>query len=329
MARIVRYLENGGPEVLRVEAGDPGRPGPGEVLIGIEAIGLNRAEAAQRGGHYIVQPPLPARLGQECAGTIVAVGPDVDDWSVGDRISTLPAGRPGNYGCYASETLWPAASLIRRASELDAQQSAATWVAFLTAWGGLIEAGRLRAGEVVIIPAASSSVGLAALQIARDIGAIPIAMTRSSAKSREIEAAGAAHVIVTDEQDMVAEVKRLTDDRGVPLIFDPVAGPFAEKLTECLADEGVLIIYGGMSNEPLTFPRHAAIRRNLTIRGYNFFGLAADRTRRAAVVAAITERLLDGRFTMPIAASFALEDVVEAHRALERNAHVGKIIMTT
>lgn len=329
MAKIVRYAENGGPEVLRVEDGDAGRPGKGEVLLAVEAIGLNRAEAAQRGGHYIVQPPLPARLGQECAGTILAIGPDVTGWAVGDQVSTLPAGRPGNYGCYASETLWPATSLLRRPDGLDAKQAAATWVAFFTAWGGLVEAGRLSAGEAVVIPAASSSVGLAAIQVARDLGAIPIAATRGGTKLREIEAAGAAHIIVTGEQDIVAEVKRFTGDCGAPLIFDPVAGGFAETLTECLADEGMLIIYGGMSNEPFILPRHAAIRRNLTVRGYNFFGLVADRKRRETVGATITERLLDGRFAMPIAETFALDDVVEAHRALERNEHVGKIVITT
>ena len=200
-------------------------------------------------------------------------------------------------------------------------------MAFFTAWGGLSEAGRLRAGDPVVIPAASSSVGLAAIQIARDLGAIPIATTRTGAKVQEIERAGASHVIITGEQDIVSEVKSLTEGRGVPLIFDPVAGSFAETLTECLADEGVLIIYGGMSNEPFVFPRHAAIRRNLTVRGYNFFGLVADSRRREAAGTAIAERVLDGRFAMPVAETFMIENVVEAHRCLERNEHAGKILL--
>jgi NADPH2:quinone reductase len=327
MARIVRYHETGSPDVLRVEDGDPGRPGPGEVLLAVEAIGLNRAEAAQRGGHYIVTPPLPARLGAECAGTILAVGPDVTQWRQGDLITTLPPGKPGNFGSYASETLWPATSLMARTAELDVVRSAATWVAFFTAWGGLIDAGKLVAGDFVIITAASSSVGLAAIQIAKNHGAIPIATTRKSTKNAALMAAGAAYVITTEEQDLAAEVKRITGGAGVPLIFDPIAGPFVDTLFECLSVDGVLMIYGGMSNQPAVFPRHAAIGRNLTMRGFNFFGLIASPERRAPVQAAILERVLDGRYTMPIAATFGLEDVVEAHRLLERNEHIGKIVL--
>ncbi|ATE64641.1 zinc-dependent alcohol dehydrogenase family protein [Rhizorhabdus dicambivorans] len=327
MTDIVRYHEIGGPEVLKVEQGDPGAPGDGEVLIAIEAIGLNRSEAAQRAGTYIVRPPLPARLGHEAAGTILAVGANVTGWQIGDAVSTLPPMRPGDYGTYAGQTLWPATQLIRRPEGLSAEQAAASWVAFLTAYGGLCEAGGLRAGQPVVISAASSSVGLAAIQIARAVGAIPIATTRQAAKRAALEQAGAAYVVISDEQDVVAEIRRATGGAGAPLIFDPVAGPFAERLMECLAPDGMLIVYGGLSNQPATFPRHLAIGRNLTMRGYNFFPLAADAARRAEAMAMISAGLEAGRFDMPVAARFALAEVGGAHRALEANAHIGKMLL--
>jgi NADPH:quinone reductase-like Zn-dependent oxidoreductase len=329
LAKIVRFYETGEPEVLRVENGDPGQPGPGEVLLKVEAIGLNRGEAAFRGGHYLVKPSLPSVLGAECSARIIALGDGVEGWSVGDAVFTLPTFPAGAYGIYASEAIVPASCMVRRPEWLDPAQSAATWVAFLTAWGGMVETGKLAKGQYVIIPAASSSVGLAAVQVARDLGAIPIATTRRRDKADALTAVGAAYVVATEEDKLPEEVARITGSKGVELIFDPVAGPYVETLFECLADEGVLMIYGGIANQPATFPRQPAIRRNLTMRGYNILRLLSDRSRLEAAYSYLAERLRDGRFKMPIANIFNLDDIVEAHRCLEANLHVGKIVVVT
>jgi NADPH:quinone reductase-like Zn-dependent oxidoreductase len=329
LAKIVRFHETGGPEVLRVEDGDPGEPKAGEVLLEIEAVGVNRGEAAFRGGHYIVKPSFPSRIGAESSGRVSRLGAGVEGWAVGDAVFTLPTFPVGAYGVYASEAVVPVSSLVKRPEWLDPLQSAATWVAFLTAWGGMVETGKLASGEFVIIPAASSSVGLAAVQIARDLGAAPIATTRRRGKADALIEAGAAHVVATEEEDIREAVARITDGKGVRFIFDPVAGPYAETLFECLSDDGVLMIYGGMANQPATFPRQLAIRRNLTMRGYNFFPLLADKARFKVAYDYIAERLCNGGFKMPIARTFDLGDVVEAHRCLESNQHVGKILLTT
>lgn len=329
MAKIIRFHELGGPEVLRVEERDPGEPGAGEVLVAIEAIGLNRGEAAFRGGHYIHKATLPSLLGGEAAGHVLAAGPGVEGWAPGDLFTMLPLYPIGQYGTYANETLLPAASLMRRPPSQDAISSAASWVAFLTAWGGLIETAQLAAGTFVIITAASSSVGLAAIQIAKQAGAIPIAATRGSSKASALRAAGAAHVVATEEQDIVAFVHELTAGKGVPLVFDCVAGPGVDQLSQCLAEDGMLMIYGGMANQPATFPRHLAIRRNLTLRGYNFFAMLSVPERKARAIEAILSGMDEGHFRMPIAEVFDLDNIVEAHRMLERNEHIGKIIVTT
>ncbi|MBY8824922.1 zinc-dependent alcohol dehydrogenase family protein [Sphingomonas colocasiae] len=328
MAKVFRFHELGGPEVLRLEDIEIGDPGPGEVKLRIEAIGVNRGEAAMRGGHYIVAPPLPSRLGSEAAAIVEAVGPGVTQWQAGDRVSTLPAQPLERYSTYGEETLFPADRLVRRPDTLDAVQSAASWVAFLTAWGGLIEAGGLHAEQPVVITAASSSVGIAAIQIVRTAGAIPIATTRTADKAGALLAAGAIEVIATDEEDVVERIRALTGGNGASLIFDPVAGPLAEKLCEALADNGTLIIYGGLSKQPAVFPRHLMIRSNLAMRGFNFNPMLVDHARRERALAAITPYLADGSWRMPIAHQFALADMAEAHRALERNEHAGKIIVT-
>ncbi|MGE3303859.1 MAG: zinc-dependent alcohol dehydrogenase family protein [Hyphomonadaceae bacterium] len=329
MAKIVRFHETGGPEVLRLEEGDPGKPGPGHALVKIDAIGLNRGEAAFRGGHYIVKPTLPSVIGSEASGRIVAVGDGVKDFKPGDAVFTIPTFPTGQYGVCATETVLPVSALVKLPDGLDPIQSAATWVAFLTAYGGLVDQGKIAKDAFVLITAASSSVGLAAIQIARDQGAVVIAATRGRAKVEAIAKAGAAHVIATDEQDIEAEVMRITGGKGVGFIFDPVAGPQAEKLFALLSDGGELMIYGGMANQPHTFPRQLSIRKNLTMRGYSFFPLLMDKQRFAAAYDYILDRVRDGRFVMPVDSTFPLERVADAHRALEANKHIGKIVITT
>jgi len=323
----VRFHELGGPEVLRLEEDEDAPPTTGEVLLEIQAIGLNRGEAAFRGGHYLVKPALPSLIGAEATGRIKALGDDVSGWEVGDQVAVLPLFPPGRYGVYATEAVVPASALVRIPDGMDPAVSAAVWVAFLTAWGALVDTAQLRAGQHVILTAASSSVGVAALQIARDVGARPVAVTRKLSKAKALFDFGAEHVVATESDDIVEASRKITDGKGAPLIFDAVAGPFAETLMSCLAEHGTLMIYGGLSNQPTVFPRHLAIRGNLGMRGYSFVEMLGHPHRREAGMQYIAERLADGRFKMPIARTFRLEEIVEAHRFLESNEQVGKVVM--
>ena len=328
MATVVRFYEEGEPDVLRLEEVDLGEPGPGEALLKIDTIGLNRSEASFRRGIYIRKATLPSGLGVEAAGRIIKLGPQTDGWAIGDEVFImLAANGIEKLAVYATEAIVPSQSLFK-APGLSAAQSAASWIAFMTAWGGLCDAAKLNRGEMVIIPAGTSSVGLAAIQVALDLGAIPIAMTRDRNKVDSLRQVGATHVFVPGEDDLQQEVARLTDGKGVPLIFDPVAGPYVDTLAQCLAPYGTLIIYGGLSNQPAAFPRQLAIRNNLTLRGYSVLGILPDPPRFKNGYDYVLERLLDGRFSMPIARTFKLQDVIEAHRYLESNAQFGKILMT-
>jgi NADPH:quinone reductase-like Zn-dependent oxidoreductase len=194
---------------------------------------------------------------------------------------------------------------------------------YLTAYGALIDIAGLRPGETVVIPAASSSVGLAAIQIANKVGATPVALTRGRSKRQALKGAGAAHVIATDEQDLVGEVLATTGGKGARVVFDPVGGPTVEKLTKAMAGFGVLFLYGALSTEPTPLPLFDVLVKGLTIRGYT-----TDPARRERGKRFINEGLADGSLKPIIAKAFPLEQIVEAHRYLESNQQFGKIVVT-
>lgn len=182
MARVVRFHQTGGPEVLKIEDLEVAPPGPGEIQIRVHALGLNRAEAMFRRGQYLEDPKLPARLGYEAAGTVAAVGPGVQGFQVGDAVSTIPAFSLNSHGLYGELANAPAHAVTHHPPSLSWTDAAAVWMQYLTAYGALIDIAGLQNGDAVVIPAASSSVGLAAIQIANKVGAMPIALTRGSAK---------------------------------------------------------------------------------------------------------------------------------------------------
>jgi NADPH:quinone reductase-like Zn-dependent oxidoreductase len=225
---------------------------------------------------YIQQPKLPSGLGYEAAGVVVAVGPEVDKNWMGKTAAVIPGFSMSDYGMVGEEVIAPAAMLGEYPAKLSAAEGAAIWMQYLTAYGALIPIAHLGKGDFVVITAASSSVGLAAIEIAKSEGASSIATTRKSNKKAELRSLGADHVIATEEEDLVARVNEITGGKGARVIFDPVAGPFVEKLAEAAAPGGIIFQYGLLSMEPTPFP---LLRRSL--RGSAF---AATRSRRSSPI---------------------------------------------
>jgi NADPH:quinone reductase-like Zn-dependent oxidoreductase len=199
---------------------------------------------------------------------------------------------------------------------------------YATAYGALIDIAGLKAGDTLLIPAASSSVGIAAIQIARMIGATPVALTRGSSKRKPLLDAGAAHVIATEEQDLVAEAKKLTGGKGARIVFDPVGGPTVAKLTVAMAERGILFLYGALSTEPTPLPLMDVVGKSLTIRGYVLFEITGDPQRLERAKKFIVDGLSAGKLKPVVAKMFPLEQIVEAHRYMESNQQVGKIVVT-
>jgi NADPH:quinone reductase-like Zn-dependent oxidoreductase len=328
MAKVVQFHEIGGPEVLKIEEVAVPAPGKDEVQIRVHALGLNRAESMFRSGQYLEEPKLPARLGYEAAGTVAAIGPGVQGFKIGDAVSTIPSFSLNAYGLYGELANAPVHAVTHHPDTLSWAEAAAVWMQYLTAYGALIDIAELKTGDTVVIPAASSSVGLAAIQIANKVGATPIALTRGQSKHQALVDAGAAHVIVTDEQDLVKEILALTGGKGARIVFDPVGGPTVTKLAQAMARLGTLFLYGALSTEPTPLPLMESLSKWLTIRGYVMLEITSDPRRLERGKQFINEGLADGSFKPIIAKTFPLEEIVEAHRYLESNQQIGKIVVT-
>jgi NADPH:quinone reductase-like Zn-dependent oxidoreductase len=327
MSKVVRVHQLGGPEELRIEDEDVGDPGPGEVRLQVEAIGLNRAEVAFRAGAYPVEPKLPTLIGYEGVGVIDAVGPDVEGFAVGERVCVMPKFRLGEYGLYAEQAIVPASSLVEPPPGLSVVEAASIWMQYFTALA-IIHVTHATVGDFVVVRAASSSVGIAAIQLVNWAGAVPIAATRTSTKAAALQEHGAKHVVAMEEVDYLAEIQRITGGKGARIVFDPVGGPEVEMLAQSAALEGTVIVYGGLSGQETPYPHWPAAFKGLSIRGWLASEIWNNPERFERYHALILEGLAEGHLTPVIARTFPLAEIVEAHRFMESNQQVGKIVVT-
>ncbi|MGA9915918.1 MAG: zinc-dependent alcohol dehydrogenase family protein [Paraburkholderia sp.] len=328
MTRVIRFHQHGGPEVLRIEDVAIPPPAQGEIQIRVKALGLNRAEALLRAGTYIETPALPSGLGLEAAGIVETVGEGVQGFAPGDAVSIVPPVSMVRWPAYGEVVTFPAELVVKHPPSLSWDAAAAVWMPYLTAYGALIDIGKLSRGDFVVVTAASSSVGLAAIQIANKVGAIPIAVTRTSAKRQALLELGAAHVVASAEEDLAARLKAIAGPKGVRVVLDPIGGPIFEPLTDAMSRGGILIEYGGLSAEPTPFPLFTVLSKALTLRGYLVHEIVSDPARLAAAKAFILDGLTSGSLKPIIARTFPFDQIVDAHRFLESNEQLGKIVVT-
>ena len=330
MARIVRFHETGGPDVLRVDEVPAVDPGPGEVRIRVEAIGLNRAEVMLREGIYHEQPVFPSRIGYEAAGVVEAVGEGVTSVKEGDRIATVPsfALSQTRQGVYGESATVPAEIAEPYPTNLTPAQGATLWMAYLTAYGALVHYGNLGSDDAVIVTASSSSVGLAAIQIARERGATVIATTRTSAKRDALLGHGADHVVATEEEDLPARTMEITGGAGARLTFDPIAGPLLTTLCGAAAPYGTIYEYGALHPGETAYPLMPMLAKSLTIVGYQVLDFVRDEARFAAGRDYLFAGLESGALIPVIDREFPLDQIADAHRYMESNTQCGKIVVT-
>ncbi len=329
MPRIVRFHQTGAAEVLQLDDLPMPDAAEGEVVLNVEAFGLNRAEIMFRRGEYPqYAPELPSTIGYEAAGTVAAVGAGVTAFKVGDRISTIPSFKMGRYWSYGEVARVPVHAAASYPKCLSVIEASAIWMPYMTTYGALIEYGRLAAGEHIVITAASSSVGIAAIQMARSLGAVPIAVTRGSDKRDFIVAQRPAHVIVSSEEDVADRILEITHGRGAEMIFDPVSGPQVAELCRAIAYQGRIFVYGRLDAETTPFPVGLGLAKGLTMRGYSLFEVVNfppvfERAKRH-----VFDGLERGDYHPVIDSTFSLEEVVEAHRHMASNTQKGKIVVT-
>lgn len=324
MPRIVVFDETGAPEVMRIVEEPVIEPAAEQVRIKIEAIGVNPLDALLRAGTAPRTARLPhARLGCEATGTVDAVGSGVDGFSIGDAVIITAVPDMDVNGTYAEYITISASRVIKRPATLDVNSAAALWVTYSTAYGGLVEKAGMRPGDHVLITAASSGVGLAAIQIANQIGAIPIAVSRHAGKKSDLLAAGAAAVIVTDEEDVVECARQHTDGVGADIILDSVMGPGLLALAKTAKPGGTLVTVGWLDPRPTPYPMEP-----LTHHRYMSFEHTLNNVVVKRMAAFLTAGLRTGALRPVIDTVFNLDDIVDAHRHLEKGQRFGKIVVT-
>jgi NADPH:quinone reductase-like Zn-dependent oxidoreductase len=327
MPTLIRFHKTGGPEVLQYDQVPARTLTSGEIRLKVEAIGLNRAEVMFRTGQYVETPQLPSMLGYEAAGVIEEVGPEVKNLRVGERAASIPGFSMVHYGAYGDSVVLPAAFVAKIPNGLSSIEAAASWMQYCTAYM-LIEFGGMKRGDTVLITAAASSVGHAAIQLAKVAGATAIATTRNAEKVRALLDAGASAVINTKKDNLVEQARQLTKGKGVDLIFDPVVGPQLEALGEAAAPSAQIFLYGLLDPRPAPFPTIMALVKDLTIRAYKMSLITGNPQRLERVKAWITERLESGELKPVIARVFPFKQMVEAHRYMESNEQMGKIVVS-
>ena len=326
--RIVRFHQIGGPEVLKVDELPLPEPSTGEVRLRVKAIGLNRAEVMFRQGKYLVSPVLPSKLGYEASGIIEAIGSGVDKSWLGKIASTVPAFPADAYGVYGEVAIVPVSAVAEYPASLSYEEGTSIWMQYLTAYGALVMHGKIAKGDFVLITAASSSVGIASIEITKAEGAISIAATRTSKKKAELLAAGADHVIAAEEEDLAARVNEISGGKGARIVFDPIGGKGIEALAAAASFGGTIFEYGALAAGPTPFPLFTALGKGLAVRGYTLFEVLANPGASAKAKKYVFDRLAAGNFKPRIDKTFPLSQIVEAHRYMESNRQIGKIVVT-
>lgn len=322
--KAVRYHEYGGPEVLRWEDAPEPSPGAGDVLIKVEAAGVNFADLMRRSGKYHFHTDFPARLGTEAAGTVVRVGRDVAGFRAGDRVFC----RTAVAGCQAEVVTAPAAEVLPLPAELSFVEAAAIPVIFLTAYHMLRTLAPVRPGETILIHAAASGVGTAAVQLAKAWGARVVATASTEEKLALARTLGADECINYETEDFVKAALGCTGGVGVDRVLECVGGDVLVRSVSALAPGGRLIIYGRASGRLPALAPDEFFAKNLQLIGLNIGGKPwTQAVHRAALEDCLT-MIAAGQARPVISTVLPLAQVTRAHQYLADRRTMGKVVLT-
>ncbi len=323
----MKYIDHGrggDADVLHLAERDLPEVGAGEVLIRVAYAGVNRPDVLQRAGSY--PPPRGAspHLGLEVAGVVAAVGQGVPEWQKGDRVCALVNG-----GGYAEYVAAPAGQVLPVPAGLSMAQAAALPETVLTVWANVVERGRLQAGETLLVHGGTSGIGVAAIQIAKALGARVFCTVGTPEKAGAAQKLGADAAIDYRRRDFMVEVSKLTEGRGVDVILDMVGGPYIERNLRSLALEGRLVQIAFMQTAKVEVDWMPLMLRRLTFTGSTLRARSAEEKARLsrAVQDNVWPMVEDGRVQAVIDRVFPLDSAAEAHRRMESSDHIGKILL--
>lgn len=339
-AKMIRFHETGRPDVLKVEDALLRGPKAGEVVVRMQALGLSRIDVLWREGSYFEQPVFPSGIGYDAAGVIESVGPDVNRLKVGNRVSTLPAVSLVDYSAHGELVVYPENGLFMYPQNLSPEQAASVNLGLFTAYFALVELARMEPGQFVVITAASSSMGMAAIQLAKVLGTTCIAVTRSERKRKRLLQAGADHVVVAGIDDVHEALLEITDGEGADVVYDGVAGPGLEELVWATRKRGSVIVYGylGAMDATTRLPLGACFLRGINLypsfkvfdyTGNPKLGICRDPAAIERAKSFISSGLASGALKPTIDRVFdGLREYVAAQEYLSANTHIGKIIVS-
>jgi putative PIG3 family NAD(P)H quinone oxidoreductase len=321
----IEIAEPGGPEVLRAVQRAVPRPADGEVLIRVDAAGVNRPDVLQRRGHYPPPPGASDIPGLEVAGTIVDIGAASSRWQVNDRVCALVAG-----GGYAEYCVAPGAQCLPIPENLDVVSAAAIPETFFTVWTNLFQRGGLRAGERVLIHGGTSGIGTTAIQLSHVLGAVVYATAGSDDKCAACQRLGAAVAINYHDSDFVDAIRRETNGAGVDVILDIIGGDYFNRNIECLAINGRLVQIGLLGGSTTTIDLGRVMRRRLTITGSTLrIRTVEEKGALARELEMHVWPLLAAKRVAPVIdRTFLLTDASTAHQRMEQGEHIGKLVLT-
>jgi NADPH2:quinone reductase len=335
--KAIRFYQTGESDVLRIDEIQLSQLKKNEVLVLVQAVAVSRMDLMWRAGSYFEEPEFPAQIGYDAAGVVVSVGPEVKTLKMGDRVSTFPAVSLLDYGAHAETIIYPETALIVYPESLTPVQAAAVNTGLFSAYFALLELANLKRDQHVVITAASSSMGIAAIQMSKAVGAKSIAVTRSEAKKDALLGVGADQVIVAGREDVQEAILELTEGLGAEVIYDAVAGPGLEELVWATKRFGHVIVYGQLRAMeygtllPLGACFLRAIQVHSSFRVFDFtghpkLGLQAKCPAIERAKKFISDGLASGLFPPKIDRAFiGLEQYAAAHRYMETNDQVGKI----
>ncbi|MBA1203302.1 zinc-dependent alcohol dehydrogenase family protein [Pseudomonas capeferrum] len=335
MSRMIRFHKFGAADVLKCEEQVERTPAAGEVQIRVEAIGVSWYDVLWRQNLAPSQARLPAGIGHEMAGVVMALGAGVEDLAVGDRVASFPATSPNDHPVYGEMIVLPRAALTRYPEHLTAVEASVHYTPLLMAYFAYIDLARAKAGQSALVTDASHCAGPAFVQLGKVLGLRVFAATKDAEQRECLMRLGADKVIVTEEQDLLLQVDKYTDGRGVDMVLDGLGGPQMSLLGDVLAPRGSLVLYGLQGGNQTPFPACAAFQKNIqffvhclsNFTGKPELGIHQDAVALQRALRDINQFTSDKLLTPQIVKVYGFEQVVEAHRYMDECPCGGRVVL--
>ena len=328
MPKVLRLHEYKGPDGLQIDELPLTEPKDNEVRFKVEAFALNYGDFELMENEYMFSMDLPSRIGDEASGVVDAIGPNVTKFKIGDRVSSMPWMNEG-YGVNGEFAIVPEMFLAKYPGNLTPAEGCALWVSYLTAYYAMAQISQVKSGDYVLITAAVAAASMAAMDMANLLGATVIGTKRTQQDKDWLLEQGAAHVIITNDEDVSARVQEITGGKGCRVIYDAIGGHFVQRYVGAMGKGCDIYLYGGMDGRPTILPEIEMTQAGAVLRPFTVYNHIYDSEQRSRGVKFVYDAAKSGKIKPRIDRIFAFEDFREAFAyQLAGKGRRGKIIIT-